>query len=288
MAKDRSGPPPAITFVSFATPDFSQARTRFVRSLSRFGYDRPFVFEPEDEPVLRARREMPEAFSHVRGYGYWVWKPYIIEAALAATPPGGNVVYSDIGTELIGNPRRLLDVAGEHDVSTFRVGAGATQRTGTKRDAFVLLDADRPEFWNDEQICGGFLLLRNTEQARTLVRAWKDAMRDVRLVDDAPSILGQPELPGFREHRHDQAVLSILATRARLPILVDPSQWGRDSSGRAGLSPVPEGSPGGASPRFVPVDYGQLFYVHRQRNAAPLRRIGRWMKARLHGRRGAR
>lgn len=261
------------TFVTFGTPNFSQARARYLRSLARFGFRRVLACDPDTPAVQQARAENPGIFAHARGYGYWLWKPYIIEAAMAEAPPGGVIFYSDIACEMVARPDRLLDIAGGYDVCTFRIGGGLRQRQFTKRDAFVLMDADREEYWDDEMVNGGFLVLRNTPRARGLIASWKAAMRDFRVLSDDPPSQGWPELPELVTHRHDQSVLSILATRERLPILADPSQWGRGRNGAANLE-----SP---TPRLIAQDFGQAFHQHRQRDAAPLRRIARWVKRRL-------
>lgn len=261
------------TFVTFGTPNFSQARARYLRSLARFGYRRVLACDPDTPAVRKARTENPEIFAHARGYGYWLWKPYIIEAALDEAPPGGIVFYSDIACEMVGDPARMLQIGATHDVCTFRIGGGLRQRQFTKRDCFVLLDADRTEFWDDEMVNGGFLLVRNTPRAREIVAGWKSAMRDFRVLSDEPAGLGHPELPELISHRHDQSVLSIIATRERLPILADPSQWGRGRDGTADLS-----SP---APRLIAEDFGQVFHQHRRRDATPVRRLARWLKQRI-------
>lgn len=263
-------------FVTFGTPNFSQARARYLTSLARFGYTNVKAFEQESEPVAKARAENPEVFSNARGYGYWLWKPYIIESAMADAAPGARIFYTDVAMEMVGSPERLFEVAGEHDICTFRVGGGLRQRFYTKRDAFVQLDADRPDYWDDEMVNGGFLLLRNTPRARHFVQDWKAAMRQVQILSDAPNAQSVENLPEFRTHRHDQSILSILATRHKLPILGDPSQWGGDTRPH-------ERVPGGAafSERVVAANFGQIFAQHRRRDASWMRRAGRWVKARL-------
>ena len=194
-------------FVTFGTPNFSQARARYLRSLARFGYTNVMAFDQASDAVVQAGAENPEIFSHARGYGYWLWKPYIIEAAMAAAAPGARIFYTDVAVEMVGSPERLFDVAADHDICTFRIGGGLRQRLYTKRDAFVLLDADRPEYWDDEMVNGGFLLLRNTPTAQAFVREWKTAMRNSHILSDTPNTRGLDNLPEFRTHRHDQSAL---------------------------------------------------------------------------------
>jgi hypothetical protein len=58
-------------------------------------------------------------------------------------------------------------------------------------------------------------LVRNTLANRRFVEMWLDACTDARVLTDAPNTCGQPNLPGFVEHRHDQSVLSVLFWRER-------------------------------------------------------------------------
>jgi hypothetical protein len=51
---------------------------------------------------------------------------------------------------------------------------------------------------------------------------------DVRAISDDANVLGKPDYPGFREHRHDQSIFSLLTKRYDLPAFRDPSQWGNE------------------------------------------------------------
>lgn len=45
--------------------------------------------------------------------------------------------------------------------------------------------------------------------------AWLEYCTDDRILTNKPNECGQPNLPEFRAHRHDQAVLSVLYWRER-------------------------------------------------------------------------
>jgi hypothetical protein len=263
-------------FISFGTSNFSQARSRYIRSFARFGYKNLLLFNEDSAAVELARRENPEIFGHQRGYGYWLWKPYIIEDVLRNAAEGQIVMYTDIALEMVGSPRGLLELAGQQDIGVFRIANGLQQQKFTKRETFRLMDADRPEYWHDEMVCGTYVLLRNNSRSRDFVRSWKECMRDPRKLLDETSLYKSDELPGFISHRHDQSILSILATREGLPIHVDPSQWGRDRYGRSDLAP--------GSSRFVPKDFGWVFKLHRYRDRPWYRRLARWVRDDLLGR----
>ena len=77
--------------------------------------------------------------SNPRGYGYWIWKPYLIQQKLLEIPDGDILLYSDAGCEL--NPyakRRFFElvkkttarkIIGTHCIST--------DITYTKQDTII-------------------------------------------------------------------------------------------------------------------------------------------------------
>ncbi len=53
--------------------------------------------------------------------------------------------------------------------------------------------------------------------------------------------MGKPNLPGFKDHRHDQAILAMLAIKYGLHTFRDPSQWGNHAiTTRWHESPYPQ------------------------------------------------
>jgi hypothetical protein len=51
--------------------------------------------------------------------------------------------------------------------------------------------------------------------------------QDSRAITDDDNVLGLHNYPDFRGHRHDQAILSLLAKNWGLTVYPDPSQWGK-------------------------------------------------------------
>lgn len=175
-----------------------------------------------------------------RGAGYWLWKPWLLNAALAAADDGDVVMYSDAGATLVADPRPLVELTQRHPVLIF--GQGTKARVWTKRDCFVLLNADSERYWDAPTRCASFQLYRAGPLSRAFVAELLAACTDPRILTDLPNMMGRDNLPEFREHRHDQAVLGILAERYRLALLPDPSQYGAPHAG---------------------APYGQVFDHHR-------------------------
>lgn len=66
----------------------------------------------------------------------------------------------------------------------------------------------------------------------SFVSEWLTYAQDSRIITDDKNIFGLDNYPGFRGHRHDQTILSLLAKKWGLTIYADPSQWGSGSNNR--------------------------------------------------------
>jgi hypothetical protein len=160
---------------------------------------------------FRARNA--ELLSMPKGAGYWIWKPYLIHRAMLRMSENDFIMYADTSPKT----GLTLDVAVEPVIDWLfeeprRVGSlllrGFTHSHWTKRDCFHFMSCDQPDFWNKPQIqTSPFAMLVNAE-SRELVREWMQFAADRRVLTDEENKCGLPNLDGFREHRHDQSVLT--------------------------------------------------------------------------------
>ncbi|MGI9513054.1 MAG: hypothetical protein ACR2OL_09155 [Anderseniella sp.] len=157
-------------------------------------------------------RDNQYLLSKPRGAGYWVWKPHIILHAMTLVDEEDVIIYGDSGSLFTGSLAPFVETCRQlkDGIMGFEVGKGYVERHWTKRDAFVLMDCDRGEYWNSLQLRGGTMVFRNCPASRQFVTGWMKLARQVRLVSDWPSLCGQPELDGFRGHRHDQSLFSLM------------------------------------------------------------------------------
>lgn len=84
-----------------------------------------------------------------------------------------------------------------------------------------------------------------------LVNEWLSLAMNPQLINDAPSIM--PEDPAFIDHRHDQAIWSLLIKKWGIPVWRDATQWGELEMANEGYDRQ------GSGPYF------QTFYHHRDK-----------------------
>lgn len=167
-----------------------------------------------------------------RGAGYWLWKPYIIWLMLTRHLADGDVLfYCDSGAHFVHSAAPVIErCQSRRDLPLLLFTLQDEHRNSvwTKRDCFHYLGLDRPEFTDAPQILGSFVVCERTPSTIAFVGEWLRHAQDPRLITDAPNACGLPNYPDFRDHRHDQSILSLLGRREGVSLLPDISQWGDD------------------------------------------------------------
>ena len=188
-----------------------------------------------------------------RGAGFWMWKPVIILDAFDKLEEDDIVLYSDAGLNVIGNLNSLFKVA-QSDPNGGRVifklpAVGVPHhlaKTWTKRDCFVLMGCDEEKYWNANMSNGAVSLWKKTDENIAFLKEWLEYLKDPRIITDDPNMCGKPNFLEFRDHRHDQSVLSLLVKKYNLKLYRDPTQYGEKEKELFNNSP-----------------YSQLFHHHR-------------------------
>jgi hypothetical protein len=240
-----------VRLITFATREFQESADRLVRSAANFGLECT-VYTPAARLVRDLRRRHPVISRGRRGYGYWLWKPALVADELSRAADGDVIFYCDAGADFVADPAPLVDLARRHEIVVFRQSAPASE--WTRRDCFVLMGADEERYWNAAAAVAGYVLFCAGARARAFAAEWLEACSDPRILTDAPNVMGRENLPGYRDHRHDQSVLGILAERHALPHFPDPSQYGYPHVGAT---------------------YGQVIDSHRSRKFTLRNRLGR-------------
>lgn len=248
-----------ITHLSFATENFSQSAKILKASARRFGIKHSYIYTPSDIVLKELYRSYPNIMKQTRGAGYWLWKPFIIEDMMSRLPDGSIIIYSDCGTTFVNDPKYIISLLDSNDIVLFK--QNHKQSAWTKRDCFVFLDADSEEYWNLDQLTAAFQLYKVCNKSREFISDLKKAMVDERILTDLPNVCGLPNLEDFRDHRHDQSILTIIAHRSDVAIVPDPSQFGSFLNSQS-----------------IILGYPQTFFHHRLRNTSAFRNIKRRLR----------
>ena len=200
-----------VCFASGSSVHFLN-RDALIASARKHDVDDIHSFEPGaiDPALLQSQASI---LNQKKGGGYWLWKPYFILRTMTRAAEGDWIVYVDSGATIRSALRPLCQAHPEADEILFL--NDYFNRDYCKRDSFVLMGVDTPEFHDTSQLDASLIFLRNNQRSRQFVEDWLTYCMDGRILTDDANRCGLSNLPGFVVHRHDQSVLSLLFWRER-------------------------------------------------------------------------
>jgi len=144
-----------------------------------------------------------------RGYGYWIWKPYLILKTMEKMKEGDTLLYADAGCEVVhdySSKRNILKMnerCKKHNM--LYTTTPYAEKDYSKMDLFYELDVDIDD---SGQRQATIIFLTKNELTLEFVKEWYAFSNRYYLVDDSPSAI--PNSKTFFEHRHDQSIFSLL------------------------------------------------------------------------------
>ena len=206
-------------FVTYATNNgihgldyassYEHFRKELVAQLDKYDCEH-YEFDQDWLHTTDYYKKFSSVLDEKRGAGYWAWKPYIMYTAMENMHPGDSIVYLDATTKLLGNPVSFISELESGRVQTFAMRSAFDQKQYCKRDCFVLMGCDCTHYWNLSQLWAGMIYMTYTKFNMELLQEWMQCCVDRRIVTDDENVMGLPNLEGFIEHRHDQAILTLL------------------------------------------------------------------------------
>jgi hypothetical protein len=208
-------------FLTFGDAGYEKALRRIEKEAAASGFfDRLSIRRPSDLGKQFWRKHGEFVGANRRGYGCWIWKPWLIAEQLRACQPGEILVYADAGCTIRARGRRRFDeycrMAGDSPSGVLGFQVQVAEKCFTKGDAFEALDA-----WHLKdtlQVVATVVLLRQCENAERFAGEWLGLAENHALISDAPSAILND--PAFVEHRHDQSLFSLLA-KLRGAVVID-------------------------------------------------------------------
>jgi hypothetical protein len=173
--------------------------------------------------------------SNSRGFGYWLWKSYIIKKTMETLNNDDILLYLDCGCELSIKKKDKIIHFFELVKTEYIIGTHVCiEREWNKMDLILKLNMLNDTYLNTKQNQAGALLFKICDNTRDLVNKWYELSSDYHNIDDTPSI--SKNLACFKEHRHDQSLFSLLTKKYNLysnNTLFDCIEYTRNKSGNS-------------------------------------------------------
>lgn len=202
-----------IIACSYGDANFSQSLNFNLWSAKIFGRaDHVVKFGPEDIDE-KFKSENIEILSAKKGAGYWLWKPYIINKTVSNAKYGDYVVYADSGSFYMNRIDTFIKKMESANSDMYIGEVDYLEGDYSKRDAFILMGVDGLGFEVRKQIDAAFLLIRKTHKTEKIISNWLTFCCDMRIISDSDNVCGKENFKGFKGHRYDQSVLSLICKK---------------------------------------------------------------------------
>ena len=213
-------------FITYGNDVFRNSRSRIAEEARNLGiYKSVTSLSPELLPNNFRTKHNDILTTQARGGGYWIWKPFVVYQKLLEVNTGDVVQWTDAGCSLnpkgIDNMNKYIDICANSKNGLLGFDIGHLEKTWTKQDLFTLLNADK--FKDTQQVITTYFFVKKTNYNVELFKHYSEiAIKDnYHFINDSPSNL--PNDTSFKEHRHDQSILSLLYKLNDAAILPDES-----------------------------------------------------------------
>tara|TARA_B100000989_G_scaffold201606_1_gene152536 strand:- start:434 stop:1333 length:900 start_codon:yes stop_codon:yes gene_type:complete len=225
-----------IILLSFASNDLKKSIFRFKKQAqeTKF-YDRIRIITYADlDTNFKLTLKKLLLDGKKRGFGYFMWKPYLVKKILEEINYGDVINYMDIGFHLLKENKKKFEdylkfISEENNwILTFQYhnlmeekleNISFPCREERKYSKGDLLDFFG--FYNNSsvtetpQYMAGCFFIKKSKKSISFINEWLDIFyKRFDLVDDTDSKL--KNLNGFLENRHDQSVFSLLCKKYNL------------------------------------------------------------------------
>tara|TARA_B100000579_G_C22684950_1_gene782162 strand:- start:30 stop:815 length:786 start_codon:yes stop_codon:yes gene_type:complete len=207
-------------FITFGAGEqnYINAGKRLVKQAKSTGYfDKTILYTDKDLKNDKHFWNQHSEFisKNKRGYGYWIWKSYIIKKTMATMKDGDILMYLDSGCEIGGSRQILIPKFFNYVKKDKIIGSlTSTEKEWCKMDLLFHFDMQESKLINTAQRAAGAILFYICEETKFIVDLWYNTACNYHMIDDSPSV--HPNLDCFKEHRHDQSIFSILTKKYNL------------------------------------------------------------------------
>ncbi|HEY4503953.1 MAG TPA: hypothetical protein VJJ28_02500 [Candidatus Paceibacterota bacterium] len=207
-------------YITFGGSIYDEMTAIIVRDGPKFGADEVWVYDDfwiTQQPFYKQNKWLWE-HPHKRGFGWYAWKPFIIYDALSRLQDGDIILFTDADCVPITDFSVLYDICVKDGGTMLFASQGNRHYKWCKRDCYIVMGQDNEKYRDVQAGVARFMLFQKGHWRNTqFLMEWITYCVNPLATTFDPSILGE-ELPGFIEHRTEQAIMTNLAHKYGLKL----------------------------------------------------------------------
>ncbi len=207
-------------FISFGNKNFKHQLDRIFNEAKEVGwFDEVIAYHPYlIKDFIKDHEEF--MLNNQRGFGYWIWKPFIMLKTLLKMDEGDYLFYTDAGSRILPHRKdkfneylKLLDnqpilINGEGNNLPY---VYYTQQKFTKLSLLKRFGLENnKEFLGSSHCESGMVAIRKCNESIEFIKEWLDVTLEDNYININDDLGNDNQLEDFEEHRHDQSILNIL------------------------------------------------------------------------------
>jgi hypothetical protein len=221
-------------YINYADANFRRHQRYALYCAKYFGKFDKVIGLSEENIDRKFKYKYSDILSQKRGAGYWLWKPYFINKMLKQIEYGDYLFYSDSGAMIIKNIDLLISELCKYKQDIMGFELPLIEEQWTKKELFLSLNCDEEKYHKSNQILATYILIRKSKISEQFISDYLRYSCDIINISDV-FISSIKQQNNFLEHRHDQSIYSLLYKKYNLRPFKDPSQYGNNPFGYAGV-----------------------------------------------------
>ena len=201
------------------TGNYDNDIDRLVESIKKYSDFEVIIFHKKDINSYFVKQN-ENILKQSRGGGYWLWKPYIINETLLKIEDNDLLFYMDAKYYFKESFKNLYNNKMNSDILIWKNKPNEPYyplKQWCKMDVIQKYNIYHLTFIDNYEICwAGAMLIRKTNKISLLMKRWLDICCNEQNITDIKSII--PNRKDFKEHRHDQSLLSIVLHEYNIPL----------------------------------------------------------------------
>jgi hypothetical protein len=165
---------------------------------------------------------------NTRGYGYWIWKYFLISELFKKINDDEVILYVDAGCTINENGTKKLkdyyDKVVENGMLAFQM-PHLIEKHYTKMDTYKkIIGRDMSHYETGQVHASTFFIKKNQKNMEFIENIKSICVQDnYHYVDDSKSIENNNK--SFIENRHDQSIFSLMCKKYKSYLIDDETYW---------------------------------------------------------------